>query len=495
MALRSESVISAAAAPRDTRASGDDLPRCAPHDVGVDADAVLAYLDDMQANGLELDSFMLARHGSVAAEGWWWPYRPDLVHMLHSATKSFTATGIGIAIAEGRLNPDDPVLKFFPGRVRQPSANLDAMTVKNLLTQTSGHERGISGSAWRPIATSWVDEFFKVPVTHEPGTLFTYSSATSFMLSAIVNQVTGESLHDYMKPRFFDPLGITTARWDVGPENINPGGNGLSTTTSDFLKLGLVYLAGGEWKGRPVLSREWTQAATAPKFHGNHGYHWWVWPNPLCYSADGKFGQFCFVFPGLDAVLVTTAGVPDNLETREKMHAIAFKHIVKMCPPVSVADSESGLAERVHNLRVLPPLLPRSSALAGKISGRTFVCAPNADAVKSIKLTFAGGSCQFELTDDRGSHAIDNGLSDWIEGETTMTGHYLHHEYQPQCMPVIAGGRWGEPNRFDMTWQFIETAFRDTASMTFDGDTVRFDRRVNVNSGALHRPTIVATAT
>ena len=476
------------------RSPGDNLPRRKPHDVGVDSDAVLAYLDEMQASGLELDSFMLARHGCVAAEGWWWPYRPDLIHMLHSATKSFTGTGVGIAAAEGHLRLDDPVLKFFPGRVADPNTNLEAMTVENLLTQTSGDAYGVSGSSWRPLGTSWIDEFFKVPVTFKPGSHFVYSSATSFMLSAIVSKATGQSLYDYMQPRFFAPLGIATARWDVGPENINPGGNGLSTTSSDFLKLGLLYLAGGEWEGKPVLSRDWAQAAVTPKHGNNYGYQWWISPDPLCYSADGKFGQFCFVFPGLDAVLVTTAGVPDNQETRDKMHAIAFKHIVAMCPSTASGAGENRLADRVRKLRILAPFVPQSSQLAAQVSGRTFVCAPNLDNVKSIKLTFAGGRSRFELQDDRGMHFIDNGLSQWVEGETTMTGHYLHHEYEPERMPVVAGGRWGEPTRFDMTWQFVETGFRDTVSLDFSGDKVRYDRGVNINSGPLHRPTIIALA-
>ncbi len=87
-------------------------------------------------------------------------------------------------------------------------------------------------------------------------------------------------------------------------------------------------------------------------------------------------------------------------------------------------------------------------------------------------------------------HVVLNGLSDWREGATTITGGYLHHEYEPAKMRVVAGGRWSAPNRFEMTWQFVESGFRDVAVLTFDGPRVAYDRRVNVNSGPLERPTI-----
>lgn len=475
-------------------AARDGLPRSGAKS-GVNPDAVLAFLDDCAAQHLELDSLMLWHAGAVAAEGWWRPYRPDLVHMLHSATKSFTGTGVGIAIAEGRLSLDDPVLKFFPGRVASPGANLQAMQVRHLLSQTSGHAIGISGSQWRPLATSWVDEFFKVPVPYAPGTHFAYSSATSYMLSAIVTRVTGRSLADYLAPRLFEPMGMRGVRWDVGPEGVNPGGNGLSTTTADFLKLGVLHLTRGRWNGRQLVSPAWIAAATSPQGEADYGYQWWLAPDGLGYYAAGKFGQFCFVFPGLDGIVTVTAGLADNEATRERMHALTFRHAPRLFAAARPdAAANRRLADRVAALRLLAPLQPSSSPLAARVSGRTFMCADNADGVRSVRLVFAGDACRFEMSDARGNHVVVNGLTDWREGDTTITGGYLHHEYEPDLMRIVAGGRWTAPNRFEMTWQFVESGFRDTAALTFDGDQVRYDRSVNINSGPLARPTIVARA-
>ncbi len=481
--------------------AADGLSRAAPHTLGVDADAVLDFLDDAWALGLEFDSVMLWRNGAVAVEGWWWPYRPPLPHMLHSATKSFVSAGVGIGLSEGLFKLDDPVLKFFPGRVKAPSANLEAMTVESLLTQTSGHAIGISGSQWRPLKTSWVDEFFKVPVDFKPGEHFAYSSATTYMLSAIITQVTGRSLHDYLRPRLFEPMGMRDVHWDVGPENINPGGNGLSVTTADFLKLGVIHLNSGRWKDRQIIPADWAKAVGAPR-HGNpYGYQWWVSPDDLGFYAAGKFGQFCFVFPGLNAVLTVTSGVADNAETRAAMQGLAFRHIGKMCGATDGAASldaanlgATRLATRIADLRVLPVFQPARSPGEARISGKRYACAANADQVQSIALTFDDDICRFELVDPRGTHVVENGLKDWREGVTTITGSYLHHEYEPDRMRVVAGGRWLADDRFEMTWQFVESGFRDKAVLTFEGDTVRFDRGVNANSGPLRRPTISAVA-
>ena len=204
--------------PDPTQAAwSDGLPRARPDAHGVDPGRVQAFLDEAARLGVELHSFMLWRTGHVVAEGWWWPYRPDRRHMMHSATKSFLSAAVGLAVAEGRFSLWDRVVDFFDDhRPARPSPSLAVMTIEDLLTQTSGHAQGASGSVWRSIRTSWIDEFFKIPVAFEPGTRFRYTSATSFLLSAIVSRTTGQKAHDHITPRLLQPLGIAGLEWDAG---------------------------------------------------------------------------------------------------------------------------------------------------------------------------------------------------------------------------------------------------------------------------------------
>jgi CubicO group peptidase (beta-lactamase class C family) len=115
-------------------------------------------------------SLMLLRHGNVVAEGWWAPYQPDIPYMLYSLSKSFTSTAIGLAIEEGRLRLDDPVLKFFPDDApTNPSEHLGAMVVEHLLTMNTGHHEDSLDAIWLGEDENWPRAFLALPVEHEPG--------------------------------------------------------------------------------------------------------------------------------------------------------------------------------------------------------------------------------------------------------------------------------------------------------------------------------------
>ncbi|NNE06620.1 MAG: serine hydrolase [Xanthomonadales bacterium] len=471
----------------------DGLPRSLPSDIGVDPRAVLDFIDHVFSRDLHLHSFMLYRRGHVAAEGWSWPYHASRPHMMHSLTKSVTACGVGIAIDEGFFSLDDKVVSFFPDELpAESNVYLEAMTVRDLLTMQSGHAKSVSGSVFRQIKTSWVAEFFKIPVVHEPGSHFVYSSALSFMLSAIVSATTGKSLRQFLDPRVFRPLGIKALTWGASPNGINPGGNGLSWTTADALKLGILHLNRGAWNGQQLVPGDWVDESTRLHVPGEaYGYHWWREDSVNAYYAEGAFGQFSIVFPDQDAVLTLTAGVQDEplLDIVWQYFPTAFDE------STSKRDSASSseLRSRTENMRLLPEVYRTHSATEKRISGKTYLVEDNEDHVTAIKLTFGEDALDFELSDHRGSHHVMAGLGKWIESSTSMTGNKLHHQYQSDDMKVVASARWWDEQTLEMTWQFVETAWMDTIVCRFIGDRISFDRRVNANYAPLFRPTIRGT--
>jgi CubicO group peptidase (beta-lactamase class C family) len=473
----------------DERARFDDgLPRARPSAHGVDAARLEAFLHDAQRLGVELQSFMLWHRGAVLAEGWWWPYAPQRPRMMHSATKSFLSAGIGLAIEEGRFALGDRVMSFFPEHAPKDASDFARrMTVEDLLTQTSGHAQGASGSIWRAIRTSWIAEFFKIPVVFEPGTHFRYTSATSFLLSAILTRTTGLTAHDYLKPRLFDPLGIEGLAWDLGPGNINPGGNGISAKTSDLLKLAVLHLQGGEWNGRQLLPRGWVMQATSPQRGNAHGRHWWMGPGGAFY-AYGVFGQFAVVSREADAVLAVTAAVPNGEET---LRSLLWHHFPRMAEGGGgSAAADAALESRTVALRLSPRAERTDSPLAPLVSGRSYTAEPNEDGIRSLRVTITPARCVLHLDDAKGLHEVAMGWDEWIEGDTSISGAALHHGYEPDRMRVVAGARWRDAQTLEMTWQFVETAFRDTAALRFahDGSFLTFERSVNVNSRELKRP-------
>jgi CubicO group peptidase (beta-lactamase class C family) len=191
------------------------LPRSTPEAEALSSRAVLEFVEALDQIPT-MHSVMVLRHGKVIAEGWWKPEAAEKAHILNSVSKSFCSTAVGFAVAEGKLKLEDKVLSFFPDAApAEPSDNLKAMTVKDLLTMSGGHE--VEPKAPKG-ETPTVKQFLAAPVEHAPGTHFQYNTMGTYTLSAIVTKVTGEKVVDYLKPRLFEPLGIEDAKWDASAE-------------------------------------------------------------------------------------------------------------------------------------------------------------------------------------------------------------------------------------------------------------------------------------
>src|SRR5687768_13854496 len=282
------------------------LPRSLPEAQGVSSTGISAFLDEVEKSKIEFHSLMVVRHGKIIAEGWWAPYAAPLKHTLYSLSKSFTSTAVGLAVAEGHLKVEDTVLSFFPDdSPKEVNSNLASMKVKHLLTMSTGHVKDTIQPLRNSTDSSWVKTFLSQPVEREPGTFFQYNTGATYMLSAIVQKLTGQTLLQYLRPRLFGPLGIEGEDWETCPQGINTGGYGLRTKTEDIAKLGLLYLQKGKWRGIQILSPEWVEEATKIQIASNsskptrpkeeddwaqgYGYQFWRC-RPGGYRADGAFG-------------------------------------------------------------------------------------------------------------------------------------------------------------------------------------------------------------
>jgi len=295
----------------------DPLPRSTPEAQGVSSAAIRAFVEAADKKVDTMHSFMLVRHGHVVAEEWWKPEAAEKPHVMHSLSKSFTSTAVGLAVAEGKLSVDDPVLKFFPEDApAEPSPKLKAMRVRDLLTMSTGHEMEPKFTPNEP----WVRTFLSHPVPHKPGAHFQYNSPATHMLSAIVTKVTGATVLEYLKPRLFEPLGIENPEWGSSPQGNTYGGWGLKIRTEDVAKFGQLYLQKGQWNGRQLVPKNWIEQATAkqvsngsdPTKDWDQGYGFQFWRCRFgAYRGDGAHGQFCIVLPEQDAVVAITANTRD----------------------------------------------------------------------------------------------------------------------------------------------------------------------------------------
>ena len=293
-----------------------DLPRSTPAAQGISTQAVIDMMNSLMAlPECDIHHVMVLRHGQVVAELHPAPFRAQDSHTLYSASKTFTALAVGCAIDDNLLRLDDRVMAFFPEkRTNRVSHYMAAMTVRDLLMMASGIKPDWT---MRNNSTDWVKDWLAKPVDDKPGSLFQYDSMCTFMLSAIVQRVTGRTMLDYLKAELFGPMHITVADWETSPDGINTGGWGLRVQAETMVKLGLLLLNKGNWYGQQLVNADYVNEAcsrlidggakeTVPPTDGNQGYGYQVWQSkwPGSYRADGAMGQYTVVVPHEDLVVV-----------------------------------------------------------------------------------------------------------------------------------------------------------------------------------------------
>lgn len=297
--------------------------------------ALNKYLEAVGKAEQDLHSVMVLQHGKVIAERWLSEGAWNKPHVMNSVSKTFTATAIGFAVSEGLLKVTDKVISFFPDKLPATiSPNLEKLEIRHLLTMSGGHDTDPTGKVRQMEGADWVEAFLNTPFEHEPGTFFCYNSIGTYVLSAIVQKVTGQKVVDYLYPRLFCPLGIVGVHWEESPQGINCGGWGLYIRTEDMAKMGQFLLQKGQWNGKQLLPASWVEEATTSKVASvpagvrpekakelgltaknsdwvqGYGYQMWRCRHDAV-RADGANGQYIILLPEKDAVIVTTAHIGD----------------------------------------------------------------------------------------------------------------------------------------------------------------------------------------
>jgi len=478
------------------------LPRSTPEAEGVDSAGVLALVNEFEQKVDAVHSLVLVRHGRVIAEGWWTPYAREDVHVMYSVTKSFTATAIGLAAAEGLLNINDRVISFFPDLApAEPAEQLKAMRVRDLLRMNSGHQNDTIDRLRTHTDGQWRRAFLALPVENKPGTRFVYNSGGSYMLAAIVQKVSGQTVEAFLTPRLFEPLGITRHPWALSDEGVALGDGGLSLTTEDLAKFGQLYLQKGMWRGRRLLTESWVEAATSfqtsnggdPDSNWDAGYGYQFWRNKtLGYRADGAQGQFCFVLPGEDVVLAVTSGTGDTKALMDTVWARLLPALHAGVLPANAVAQEA-LAHKLTTLTLPLPVGAVQSPRAVEISGKTYIFPENEQGIESVRLDFSGGHPVITFKDKEGTHPIALGLGRWERGTTTFRKR-ISHMWDMAQQGMAAGGAWTDADTFTAKLCFDETPFIITARLKFEGDKLFLDMDHNQRWGEKHRAQIVGQA-
>ncbi|HEY5748075.1 MAG TPA: serine hydrolase [Chryseolinea sp.] len=460
------------------------MEEATPESLGISSQAILNFIEAAEKERKdELHSFVLLRHGQIAAQGWWNPFNPDSPHMLFSLSKSFTSTAIGMAQAEGLLNINDKVTSFFPDETpKDPSKNLQAMRIRDLLTMNTGHNDDATGRMQQD-STNWVKGFLSLPVEHKPGTHFVYNSAATYMLSAIIQKTSGKTLLEYLTPRLFEPLDIEHPTWDTSPSGINIGGWGLKVRTKDIAQLGQLYLQKGMWQGKQLIPTAWVEEATKKQtsngsnpdsdWEQGYGYQFWRCRHDL-YRGDGAFGQYCIVFPKQDAVLAITSGTADM----GAIMNLVWDHLLPALSEKPVTENKEAFAALQTKLKSLSLSTIKGEPTSPKmetVSNEPYTLEPNQEGISNMTFQLKANDPSLTLTVKNKTVNIP-----FANGALKNSTYYIPPSGDT---PSASSGAWISPDTLRVRTYFYETPFYFTNDIAFDKNNVTVVRTSNVNLG------------
>lgn len=460
------------------------LPRSTPEAWGVPSSAIRNFLSAVENSRQEWHGFMLVRRGLVLAEGWWSPFAPALKHTLYSLSKSFTSTAVGMCVADGKMSVEDSVLDFFPEFLPATvSDNLAAMKVKHLLTMNTGHEGGTMDAMQAATDGKWVKAFLAHPVPHQPGSHFWYNTGATYVLSAIVQKLSGKTTFDFLGDRLFQLLGIEGADWELSPEGVSVGGYGLRVRLEDIAKFGQLYLQNGRWNRQQIIPASWVEEATKKQttsqdndsdWGQGYGYQFWrCKPEPGFYRGDGAFGQYCIVIPQYDTVIAINSESKDMGASMKLVWDHLLPFLKNDQPLPADAVSQKLLAEDLRKLALPVPVVQSVSPQAAKISGKEFKLDSNAKGLSGIRFTFENNACKVAVRGKNSVQTLTCGIGHWhTDGneQDVSVSLFVLPERVKLTSKTAASATWQDDQTLLVNLKFIENVHGDQWICRFDGD-------------------------
>ncbi len=433
------------------------LPRTTPESHGLPSAAVLAWLDRLDREGIELHSLMLLRHGHILAEGWWAPYHRRGLQLVYSLSKAFTSCAVGHAVAEGLVGLDDRLVDLFPEAAAGAGPRAGGLTLHDALSMSTGHRVDTLDRVLRS-GQEPVSAYLALEPESERGTWFVYDNGATFVAGAAVQQASGQRLLDYLRPRVLDPIGVGAAAWTTTPDGRDAGFSGIHVRTEAIARLGQLLLDDGVWQGRRVLPEGWVARASSPltdnsmhpggvDWQQGYGYQLWRCRHGA-YRGDGAFGQFCLVLPEQQGVLATTACTEDMQGVLDAF----WEEVLPAYADEPLADDAAAHAQLQQRLAAAMLPVVRSAAAPEGEGPWRFAHHPAPDLedgdleLGSVEVRDLGAGSWELVVDSGGTVRVPCADGDWPPVATSGGSE-----------PFVASGGWTAPGVFEARVVAVET--------------------------------------
>jgi len=463
-----------------------DLQFVTPEKVGISSKNVENFIDKIEKKRINMHSFIMLRHGKIAAEGYFKPFHKDFLHRMYSTSKTFVSAAIGLLSDEGKISLDDKVIKFFPdklpkGEIHPYVANA---TIRDLLMMSTPFQ----STTYSVNADDWAWTFFNTPPNHPAGTIFNYDTSATYILDVIVERVTGMPFLEYMRKGLFDHIGFSKNTWCVkAPEGNSWGGSGVMATTRDLAKFALVFLNGGEYDGKQLISKEYIKAATTKQIDNNacggnylwsYGYGYQVWVlDDGAFAFRGMGTQLAICIPKKDFIFVCNSDTQGSAHGEHIVFDTLFDEIVDKIADELPEDKKAyeSMLKRCENLEVKPIRGEAKSNKLSEINGVTYNLYDNEMEISKLSVSIEGDEGVLRYTNPRGDKEIKFGIKKFVESGFPET-HYFDDTIRKPCGRMynsISCGAWTEDNKLVIRTYIIDNYFGNlTTTLSFKGDEI-----------------------
>lgn len=462
------------------------LPYSPPQAQDINIDALAQLITTL--NNLphtELHHLIVVRNGRVVTRLHALPYRASDAHNQFSACKTLTALAVGLAIEDGKLSLSDDVASIFANKYTNLyPASVKDITVRNLLTMTSGKDVNAS---IRDNTSDWVQSWLSLP-SQAPGKRFAYDTMSSFMLSAIVEQVTGRNMLDYLQERILSPMGIDDAEWEQSPSGISTGGWGLRINTESMAMMGQLMLQHGRWNGKQLIGSKWIDMMTSDQLQAmgissgvsynrwDDGYGFQLWRCGLdgAYRAQGNYGQFLFVYPPGNLVIAINCSSPYQMQ---------LLNVLQQVSPRLVDDnhrSTTSLKELDAVCATVAVPLIRGTQWASKDENLLIAVNENRYNIKQLEVRKKGENAMLSIHyNDGNSDTIALGYNQWIYSK--FNGNPIYNvgarnrfSGMKKGFTVAGNYAWSNDNKLVMQYHFVNWYSSLTITINLNNSTITF---------------------
>lgn len=448
-----------------------------PEKMGIPSENIAKFIEILEKNGLSTHDVILSRGDQIVFEKYWEPFGPDFLHRMYSVSKSFVSIAIGFLEQEGKINLDDPIVKYFPEESKnQTNDNMRNTTIRHMLMMSTAK----TSANWFTARTDdRVRLYFENdnPESRPSGTIFEYDSSGNFVMGALVERITGMKFMEYLREKLFRKIGVSEEAYCLEcPGGHSWGDSAVLCTARDLWKVARFVLNRGSWNGEQILNEEYLIKATTKQIDNNpwgvsdfdaqgYGYQFWMGYEDS-FWFNGMGGQYAVCVPHKDIILIHNADNQGKESSKKLILDSFYEWIVKAALDEALPENKEAeklLAERSADLKLAYAHSPKGvQGSADLINGIVYSMEPNPMGITRLMFVFEGDIGKMEYTNAQGDKTLEFGIGHNVfglfpqEGYSDLVGSVTAPGRYYKC---AASAAWAEPLKLVLKVQIIDTYF------------------------------------